>query len=89
MADADFPHVTPAEWLSDLRRGDCAHVVGLEGRFEDEVVLRRLCEMGFEEGAAVELTHVGPLGGDPLAVRVGQMTVALRRAEAMRIRVRR
>ena len=29
-----------------------------------------------------ELLHVGPIGRDPLAVRVGTMTVALRRMEA-------
>lgn len=47
-----------------------------------EELERRLLEMGFVEGAAVELCHQGGLGGDPIAVRVDGMMVALRRAEA-------
>jgi len=42
----------------------------------------RLREMGFVEDAEVELLHEGPFGGDPLAVKVERMIVALRRAEA-------
>ena len=43
---------------------------------------RRLLEMGFVEGAKVEILHEGPFGRDPLAVRVDDITVALRRREA-------
>lgn len=43
---------------------------------------RRLLEMGFVEGAKVEIIHVGPFGADPIAVRVDDMRVALRRREA-------
>ena len=49
---------------------------------------RRLLEAGFVEGARVTLLHEGPLGGDPIAVRVAHTTVALRRREAMSILVR-
>jgi ferrous iron transport protein A len=48
---------------------------------------RRLIELGFVEGAAVEVLHEGPLGGDPIAVRVNDSTIALRRREAMAILV--
>jgi ferrous iron transport protein A len=48
---------------------------------------RRLIELGFVEGAAVELLHQGLFGGDPIAVRVATTTIALRRREAMAIRV--
>ena len=48
---------------------------------------RRLLELGFVEGAAVEVLHVGPVGGDPIAVRVNDTTIALRRREAMAILV--
>jgi ferrous iron transport protein A len=48
---------------------------------------RRLIELGFVEGAAVELLHQGLFGGDPIAVRVADTTVALRRREAMAILV--
>ncbi|MBV8392474.1 MAG: ferrous iron transport protein A [Alphaproteobacteria bacterium] len=46
---------------------------------------RRLLELGFVEGATVELLHQGLFGGDPIAVRVAATTIALRRREAMAI----
>lgn len=48
---------------------------------------RRLLELGFVEGVEVEVLHEGPLGGDPIAVRVNATTIALRRREAMAILV--
>jgi ferrous iron transport protein A len=48
---------------------------------------RRLLELGFVEGAIVELLHQGLFGGDPIAVRVADTTIALRRREAMAILV--
>lgn len=48
---------------------------------------RRLIELGFTEGAHIEILHEGAFGRDPIAVRVDNVTVALRRREAMAIRV--
>ncbi len=48
---------------------------------------RRLLELGFVEGATVEILHEGPVGRDPIAVRVNNTTIALRRREAMAILV--
>jgi ferrous iron transport protein A len=48
---------------------------------------RRLLELGFVEGASVEILHEGLVGRDPIAVRVDQTTIALRRREAMAILV--
>ncbi len=45
----------------------------------------RLVEMGFVEGASVEILHEGVFGKDPIAVRVDNATVAIRRREAMAI----
>lgn len=45
----------------------------------------RLIELGFVEGARVEVLHEGIIGGDPIAVRVENVTIALRRREAMAI----
>ena len=45
----------------------------------------RLLEFGFVEGAHVEVLHEGLLGGDPIAVKVDDMRVALRREEAMNV----
>jgi ferrous iron transport protein A len=48
---------------------------------------RRLLEMGFVEGAAIEVLEEGPIGRDPIAVRVDDITVAVRRRDAAVIRV--
>ena len=45
----------------------------------------RLIEMGFVEDARVEILHEGVFGRDPIAVRVNNATVAIRRREAMAI----
>ena len=42
----------------------------------------RMREMGFDEGVEVEVLHRAPFGGDPVAVRVGGATIAIRRAQA-------
>jgi ferrous iron transport protein A len=45
----------------------------------------RLIELGFVEGARVEVLHEGAIGRDPIAVRVENVTIAVRRREAMAI----
>jgi ferrous iron transport protein A len=46
---------------------------------------RRLLEIGFVEGAQVEILHEGLFGRDPIAIRINETTVALRRREAAAI----
>lgn len=46
-----------------------------------------LRNMGLDEGVTVEALHCGPMGRDPLAIRIGRMTVAMRRALARNIAV--
>ncbi len=53
-----------------------------------EELQRRLLEFGFVEGAAVEVLHEGAIRRDPIAVRVDDMRVALRRGDAEEIWVR-
>jgi ferrous iron transport protein A len=43
---------------------------------------RRLLELGFVEGATIQLLHQGVIGKDPMALKVDDMRVALRRREA-------
>jgi ferrous iron transport protein A len=45
----------------------------------------RLLELGFVEGARVEVLHEGIVGRDPIAIRIENVTVAVRRREAMAI----
>jgi ferrous iron transport protein A len=69
-----------------MRRGERAQISAIDG-VGDEAATRRLHEMGFDDGVDVEVLHRGPVGGDPIAVRVGNMTVALRKTMASRISV--
>ena len=45
----------------------------------------RLSDLGFVEGARVEVLHEGAIGRDPIAVRVENVTIAVRRREAMAV----
>ena len=82
--------------LAQLRRGDMAVIAGLaevagldDGRGNAEALLARLRDLGFIAGASCEVIARMWLGGDPLVVRVGGSTFALRRAEAAAVRVTR
>src|SRR5262245_48963005 len=80
------------EPLGHAPRGFCGHVAAIAaaegGSLLPAVELeRRLIELGFVEGARVEILHEGTFGRDPIAVRVDHATVALRRREAMAILV--
>jgi len=50
---------------------------------------RWLAEIGFLPGEQVRVTARSVWGGDPMVVRVGQSTFALRRAEAACVQVER
>jgi len=60
-------------------------VLGISSADGDDAISRRLMELGFIEGAVVEVRHRAPLFGDPIAVMVRGMLVALRRYEAERV----
>lgn len=69
--------------LGLMRCGDVGRVLAVNGGVDDSDLERNLLEMGFVEGARIEVLHRGFLGGDPLAVRINRrMTIALRRCEA-------
>jgi ferrous iron transport protein A len=77
--------------LGAASRGFRGRIRGLRpfsiGGFPAEELERRLLELGFIEGAAVEIVHQGLFGRDPIAVRLQTATVALRRREAEAILV--
>lgn len=64
---------------ADMRAGSPVSPAELE---------RRLLEIGFVEGARVEILHEGLFGRDPIVVRVDDARVALRRREADAVLVR-
>jgi ferrous iron transport protein A len=78
--------------LSQARRGDRGVIVQVGGHChhkDHEVELeRRLLELGFVEGARIELLHEGLFGRDPIAMKVDDMRVALRRHEAASLTIK-
>ena len=59
-----------------------ATVSGIDWTALSDADARRLRHLGFDEGVEVESLHGAPFGRDPLAIRVGRMMVAMRRAQA-------
>ena len=73
--------------LDQLELGTKALVSSIDWDALDHSEACRLKHFGFDEGVAVEPLHLGPFGRDPIAIRVGRMTVAIRRKHAGAIRV--
>jgi ferrous iron transport protein A len=73
--------------IAALRPGEVVTIIAIDRHGRDPLNAGRLHEMGFDEGVDLELLHRAPLGGDPLAVRVGNMTVALRKTLAALVEV--
>jgi ferrous iron transport protein A len=73
--------------LDQLERGVRARVVAIGWSKLGEREGNRLRHFGFDEGVMVEQLHQGPFGRDPLAIRVGRMTVAIRRRHALAVQV--
>lgn len=77
--------------LSELAVDDTAYVAAVDPpRHAAGAALgQRLSELGFFVGERLRVVARGPFGGEPIAVRVGTSTFALRRHEADCIRIER
>ncbi len=90
---SDLPSGLPAEFpLGLAQRGYVGRIHRLAASeaasaLSHDELESRLIELGFVEGARVEILHEGILGRDPIAVRVDNVTIAIRRREAMAIMV--
>ncbi len=73
--------------LDQLEVGTKARVLSIDWDVLDQAESCRLRHFGFDEGVTVEPLHLGPFGRDPIAIRVGRMTVAIRRRHAGAVRV--
>jgi ferrous iron transport protein A len=73
--------------LDQLKLGVRARIAAVDWSALGESEACRLRHFGFDEGVLIVPLHLGPFGRDPLAVRVGRMTVAIRRAQARAVRV--
>ena len=78
--------------LSEARKGARGVIVRVGCHHRDDEhtaeLERRLLELGFVEGARIELLHEGLIGRNPIALKVDDMRVALRRHEAASITLR-
>ena len=74
--------------LDLLPIGQPARIIAVDWAQLVEEEAQRLRAMGIDEGAKVSVAHRGIFAGrDPLAISVGRMTVALRRAHARAMQV--
>ena len=73
--------------LDRLALGTKASVASIDWHMLEDGEAARLRHFGFDEGVAVEPLHRGLFGRDPIAIRVGRMTVAIRRKHAGAIQV--
>ena len=74
--------------LDELPLNSAARIESVDWPALAPAAARRLRELGFGEGVAIEALHRGGwFGRDPIACRVGWMTVAIRRAHAAAILV--
>ena len=73
--------------LDQLAVGTKARVLSVDWSRLDPAESARLRNFGFDDGVTVEPLHLGPFGRDPIAIRVGRMTVAIRRKHAGAIKV--
>ena len=75
--------VTPEmtlDLLAPLRR---AEIVAIDWSLLAPDEAKRLRALGIDEGARVAVAHRGIFAGqDPIAIEIGRMTVAIRRAHA-------
>ncbi|SDZ80763.1 FeoA family protein [Acidovorax soli] len=88
-SDASVPSREHSLGLADLPLWVDAWVSALhmDAAPQDGDVLLRLLEIGFLPGEPVRVVARAFPAGDPLAVRVGRTTFALRRREAALVRV--
>lgn len=74
---------TPTRSLDALAAGESSTVVGFDA---DDVVVRRLFDLGFVPGVEVLRLRRAPLG-DPIMFRVGGSEIVLRKAQAKMVQV--
>ena len=82
-----MPSASFARPLDQIEMGGRGRIQRIDWTALDAAESSRLKQFGFDEGVVVEPLHSGPFGRDPLAVKVGRMTVAIRRTHARAIQV--
>jgi ferrous iron transport protein A len=83
-------HAAPLITLDTLPVGAAAtvaHVAAGEAADDGVTLSRRLMELGFVPGEKIRMLKRGMPGGEPMAIKVGNSTFALRRFEAALISI--
>lgn len=69
--------------MDGLGIGVAARIVAVDWSALAPDEAKRLQALGLDEGAEISIAHRGVFAGpDPIALRIGRMTVALRRSHA-------
>jgi ferrous iron transport protein A len=69
--------------LDGLAIGVTARVTAVDWGILAPDEAKRLQALGFDEGVEVSIAHCGVFAGrDPIALRIGSMTIAIRRSHA-------
>ena len=79
----------PSATLADLVKGEqaCIRLLAAPQGVEQSALRERLEELGFLPGEIVRVVALSFPAGDPIAVRIGNTTFALRRHEAELIHI--
>ncbi|WP_294394695.1 FeoA family protein [uncultured Sphingomonas sp.] len=72
--------------LDQLPLGTASRIAAIDWDALSPQAARRLRELGFDDGVAIQPLHRGAMRG-PLACKVGRMTVAIRSALATAVTV--
>ena len=74
--------------LDGFESGRTARITGVDWASLAEDEGKRLQALGVDDGAEIAILHRGVFGGrDPIAMRLGNMTIAIRRSHARAISV--
>ncbi len=81
------PSLINLDTLAAGKSGTVVHVTPVGGTEEGADLVRRLMELGFVPGEKIRMLKRGMPGGEPLAIKVGNSTFALRRYEAAMVAI--
>jgi len=82
------PTLTTLDTLPVGKSATVIHLAPAASNGQGADVSRRLMELGFVPGERIRVLKRGVPGGEPIAVKVGQSTFALRRFEAALISIK-
>ena len=82
------PNLITLDSLAKGQSGTVIHLAPSDASGGGADIARRLMELGFVPGERLRMLRRSLPGGDPMAIKVGESTFALRRFEAALISVK-